>query len=65
MRQRCQIEGAACLRRPGRIAGDSHAQAGVLLGYLSLLLVPAGVGVTQHARLIGHELLPLLWRLLS
>jgi len=30
-----------------------------LVGNLSLLFVPAGVGVMQHARLIGSELLPI------
>jgi holin-like protein len=30
-----------------------------LIGNLSLLFVPAGVGVMQHARLVGTELLPI------
>ncbi len=33
--------------------------AGALLGNLSLLFVPAGVGVMVHAKLLGRDLLPL------
>jgi holin-like protein len=43
----------------GRVPDDCGSVADSLLGNLSLLFVPAGVGVMQHAKLIGHELLPI------
>lgn len=42
-------------RLPQRLGGVADG----LLGSLSLLFVPAGVGVMQHAGLIGSELLPI------
>jgi holin-like protein len=43
----------------GRVPDECGSVADSLLSNLSLLFVPAGVGVMQHARLIGHELLPI------
>lgn len=43
----------------GRIPDELGGVADGLIRNLSLLFVPAGVGVMQHARLIGHELVPI------
>ncbi len=43
----------------GSIPDDLHTVADTLLTHLSLLFVPAGVGVMLHARLIGSELVPI------
>jgi holin-like protein len=43
----------------GNLPAGLGGVADGLLGSLSLLFVPAGVGVMQHAGLIGSELLPL------
>lgn len=43
----------------GGIPGDIANVADVLLGNLSLLFVPAGVGVMLHLRLMQAEILPL------
>lgn len=43
----------------GGIPGDLDRLAGGLLKHLSLLFVPAGVGVTVHLGLIAHEWLPI------
>jgi holin-like protein len=43
----------------GRIPTGLGVASDGLLGNLSLLFVPAGVGVMQHAGLIGRELLPI------
>ena len=43
----------------GGIPDDLGASADALIGNLSLLFVPAGVGVMLHARLIGHDWLPI------
>jgi len=43
----------------GSIPDDLGAVADTLLTHLSLLFVPAGVGVMLHARLIGSELVPI------
>ena len=43
----------------GRVPDECGSVADGLIGNLSLLFVPAGVGVMQHAKLIGHELLPI------
>jgi len=43
----------------GRISDELGGVADGLIRNLSLLFVPAGVGVMQHARLIGHELVPI------
>lgn len=43
----------------GSLPASLGGVADGLLGSLSLLFVPAGVGVMQHAGLIGSELLPL------
>jgi len=43
----------------GGVPGGLGGVADSLIGNLSLLFVPAGVGVMQHARLIGSELLPI------
>jgi putative effector of murein hydrolase LrgA (UPF0299 family) len=65
---------ATGLPLPGPVVGMAVLFAGLLLGgipkgldqmadallsHLSLLFVPAGVGVMLHARLIGAELLPI------
>jgi len=43
----------------GGIPEDLNKMADGLLAHLSLLFVPAGVGVITHAQLIGSELLPI------
>lgn len=43
----------------GRIPAELGGVSDSLIRNLSLLFVPAGVGVMQHARLIGHELVPI------
>ncbi len=43
----------------GSIPEHLGALADTLLAHLSLLFVPAGVGVMLHARLIGSELVPI------
>lgn len=43
----------------GRVPDGLGGVSDGLLGSLSLLFVPAGVGVMQHAGLIGSELLPI------
>ena len=43
----------------GAVPDDLGAVAGVLLSNLSLLFVPAGVGVMLHASLIARELVPI------
>lgn len=43
----------------GSIPPDLGKVADTLITSLSLLFVPAGVGVMLHARLIGNELLPI------
>ena len=43
----------------GGIPEDLNKMADGLLAHLSLLFVPAGVGVIAHAQLIGSELLPI------
>lgn len=43
----------------GRLPEGLGGVADGLLGSLSLLFIPAGVGVMQHAGLIGSELLPI------
>lgn len=43
----------------GGIPADLGAAADALLGNLSLLFVPAGVGVMLHAERLGRELLPI------
>ena len=43
----------------GGIPEDLNKMADGLLAHLSLLFVPAGVGVIAHAQLIGTELLPI------
>jgi len=43
----------------GGIPQGLDRMADALLSHLSLLFVPAGVGVMLHARLIGAELLPI------
>jgi putative effector of murein hydrolase LrgA (UPF0299 family) len=43
----------------GGIPTGLDRMADVLLSHLSLLFVPAGVGVMLHAELIGAELLPI------
>jgi len=43
----------------GSIPEGLAATAETLLSHLSLLFVPAGVGVMLHAELIGAELLPI------
>jgi holin-like protein len=48
-----------------RVPSDMDDAAGVLLSHLSLLFVPAGVGVMVHFELIGAEWLPLLVALLA
>jgi putative effector of murein hydrolase LrgA (UPF0299 family) len=42
-----------------RTAAVVEAPAEALLGHLSLLFVPAGVGVIVHARRLGDEWLPI------
>jgi holin-like protein len=43
----------------GSIPDGLGAVADTLITHLSLLFVPAGVGVMLHARLIGTELIPI------
>lgn len=43
----------------GAVPDDLGAVADALIGHLSLLFVPAGVGVMLHARLIGRDLVPI------
>lgn len=43
----------------GRVPAELEATAEGLLRHLSLLFVPAGVGVILHAALIGDEWLPI------
>lgn len=43
----------------GELPAELERTAEGLLSNLSLLFVPAGVGVMLHARLIGSELLPI------
>ena len=43
----------------GSIPAGLDSMGDTLLGHLSLLFVPAGVGVMLHAELIGAELLPI------
>ena len=43
----------------GGIPEGLNKMADGLLSHLSLLFVPAGVGVIAHAQLIGSELLPI------
>jgi holin-like protein len=42
------------------VAKEMDATADTLLKHLSLLFVPAGVGVVQHLALLGHEGLQLI-----
>jgi holin-like protein len=42
------------------VAKEMDATADTLLKHLSLLFVPAGVGVVQHLALLGHEGLRLI-----
>ncbi len=43
----------------GALPKDLGAVADALITHLSLLFVPAGVGIMVHAQLIGDELLPI------
>jgi holin-like protein len=43
----------------GEVPAGLYSMAEGLLSHLSLLFVPAGVGIMLHAELIGAELLPL------
>ena len=43
----------------GSIPPDLSSVADLLLTHLSLLFVPAGVGILLHARLVANELLPI------
>ncbi|RTL68926.1 MAG: CidA/LrgA family protein [Hyphomicrobiales bacterium] len=43
----------------GSIPQDLAAVSGALLGNLSLLFIPAGVGVMLHAALLGRDWLPI------
>lgn len=43
----------------GSVPDDLGATANALIQNLSLLFVPAGVGVMLHAELIGRDLLPI------
>ena len=43
----------------GAIPAELGQVADALISHLSLLFVPAGVGVMVHARLIGSELVPI------
>lgn len=43
----------------GSIPKDMATVADTLISNLSLLFVPAGVGIMLHAKLIGDELLPI------
>ena len=44
----------------GRVPADADGAATALLGHLSLLFVPAGVGVMVHFELITAQWLPIL-----
>lgn len=48
----------------GRIPDELAAVGDFLLGNLSLLFIPAGVGVMLHLRLLGRDWLPLTAALL-
>jgi holin-like protein len=48
-----------------RVPADADATAHALLGHLSLLFVPAGVGVMVHFELIGSQWLPILVALVA
>lgn len=43
----------------GKGRGDVERLSSQLLSHLSLLFVPAGVGVMLHAELLGEELVPI------
>lgn len=43
----------------GRVPADMEKVAGSLLRYLSLLFVPAGVGVVVHLKRLSDSLLPI------
>ena len=43
----------------GSVPDDLSAVSDFLLRYLSLLFIPAGVGVMLHAKLIGRDWLPI------
>jgi holin-like protein len=49
--------GALVLR--GRVSEELRGTANGLLGHLSLLFVPAGVGVMAHFARLGNEWLPI------
>lgn len=49
----------------GRIPGGLGDTADALLSHLSLLFVPAGVGVMLHAELVGNELVPITVSLIT
>jgi putative effector of murein hydrolase LrgA (UPF0299 family) len=49
----------------GSIPEGLAATADTLLTHLSLLFVPAGVGVMLHAELIGKEILPITVSLIA
>ncbi len=49
----------------GRLPSDLGAVADALLGNLSLLFVPAGVGVMLHAGLLGTQWLPVTTALVA
>lgn len=48
------------LLRSGELPVGLHRLAGLLLGVLVLLFVPAGVGVMQHGAVLGQQWLALL-----
>jgi holin-like protein len=48
------------LRKPSALPNSLVSTAGVLLKYLGLLFVPAGVGVIANLDLIGAEWFPIL-----
>ena len=50
----------ATLLARGRVGRALDSASSTLLGHLSLLFVPAGVGVMVHFELIGREWLPIL-----
>ena len=50
---------AACLIAP-RLYSEVEAVADLLLRHLSLLFVPAGVGILQHLGLLRQELWPII-----
>jgi holin-like protein len=43
----------------GKTTGNFEILSNQLLSHLSLLFVPAGVGVMLHAELLGEELVPI------